>query len=60
MGVVKVAALSVAESARNRGVGGALLSRVRRIYFQHGYVYVNGQMPNRPVYPSSTGGKGSR
>jgi GNAT superfamily N-acetyltransferase len=51
MAITKVAALAVAESARNQGIGAALLSRVKRLYFHHGYLYVYGQMPHRPGLP---------
>ncbi|MCO1575140.1 GNAT family N-acetyltransferase [Crossiella sp. SN42] len=47
-GLAKVSALVVDSSARRRGVGAALLSAVRRLFFYHGYLYVYGQMPQRP------------
>jgi GNAT superfamily N-acetyltransferase len=43
--------LAVAAPARRASVGSALLSRVKRIYFHHGYIYVYGQMPDRPGLP---------
>jgi GNAT superfamily N-acetyltransferase len=48
MGLAKVSALAVAEHARRAGVGAALLSRAKRLFFHHGYLYVYGQMPARP------------
>jgi GNAT superfamily N-acetyltransferase len=47
--LAKVSTLVVAEPYRNTGIGGALLSRIKKIYFGHGYFYVYGQIPpNRP------------
>jgi GNAT superfamily N-acetyltransferase len=51
IGLAKVSALAVTESARRTGIGGALLARVKKIYFHHGYFYVYGQMPDRPGLP---------
>lgn len=48
MAVAKISALAVDEPFRRTGIGAALLSRVRKIYFYNGYLYVYGQMPDRP------------
>lgn len=50
-GLAKVSALVVAEPARRTGIGAALLARIKRVYFHHGYIYVYGQMPDRPGLP---------
>jgi GNAT superfamily N-acetyltransferase len=48
IGLAKVKALAVAEPARGRNVGGALLLRCRQVFFACGYVIVYGQMPSTP------------
>lgn len=49
VGLVKVAALAVAEAHQRSGLGAALLSRVKKTFFAHGYVFVYGQIrPDRP------------
>ncbi|KZB79643.1 GNAT family N-acetyltransferase [Amycolatopsis regifaucium] len=44
VGLVKVAVLAVAEAHQGSGLGAALLSRVKKIFFSHGYVFVYGQI----------------
>lgn len=48
VGLAKVKALAVAEPARGRNIGGALLLRARQVYFACGYIIVYGQMPPVP------------
>jgi hypothetical protein len=48
IGLAKVNALAVAEPARGRNIGGALLLRCRQVFFACGYVIVYGQMPPTP------------
>ncbi|GAB2740518.1 GNAT family N-acetyltransferase [Amycolatopsis magusensis] len=49
VGLVKVAVFAVAEPHRGSGIGAALLSRVKKIFFAHGYFFVYGQIrPDRP------------
>jgi GNAT superfamily N-acetyltransferase len=48
VGLAKVKALAVAEPARGRNIGGALLLRCRQVYFACGYIIVYGQMPPVP------------
>jgi GNAT superfamily N-acetyltransferase len=45
IGLAKVKALAVAEPARGRNIGGALLLRCRQVFFACGYIIVYGQMP---------------
>ncbi|WP_439382145.1 GNAT family N-acetyltransferase [Amycolatopsis lexingtonensis] len=44
VGLAKVAVLAVAEPQRGLGIGAALLSRIKKIFFAHGYVFVYGQI----------------
>uniref|UniRef100_UPI003F498372 GNAT family N-acetyltransferase n=1 Tax=Amycolatopsis sp. CA-096443 TaxID=3239919 RepID=UPI003F498372 len=47
--LAKVSTLAVAEPYRGSGIGAALLSRVKKIYFANGYFYVYGQIrPDKP------------
>ncbi|MET9263743.1 GNAT family N-acetyltransferase [Amycolatopsis sp. NPDC004079] len=47
--LAKVSALAVAEPHRGSGIGAALLSRTKKVYFANGYIYVYGQIrPDRP------------
>ena len=48
IGLAKIQALAVAESARGRHVGTALLLRSRQVFFACGYVLLYGQMPPVP------------
>ncbi|RSM80471.1 hypothetical protein DL991_10090 [Amycolatopsis sp. WAC 01375] len=49
LGLAKVAVLAVAEAHQGSGLGAALLSRIKKIFFAHGYVFVYGQIrPDRP------------
>ncbi len=48
IGIAKIKAVAVGESARGRNIGGALLQRCRQVYFHCGYLIVYGQMPPRP------------
>jgi GNAT superfamily N-acetyltransferase len=48
IGLAKVKALAVAEPARGRNIGGALLLRCRQVFFACGYIIVYGQMPPVP------------
>lgn len=43
--LAKVSTLAVAESFRGSGIGAALLSRVKKVFFANGYQYVYGQIP---------------
>jgi GNAT superfamily N-acetyltransferase len=48
VGLAKVKAVAVAEPARGRNIGGALLLRCRQVFFACGYVILYGQMPPVP------------
>jgi GNAT superfamily N-acetyltransferase len=48
VGLAKIKALAVAESARGQNIGGSLLVRCRQVFFACGYLMLYGQMPPTP------------
>jgi GNAT superfamily N-acetyltransferase len=51
IGAAKVKAVAVAEQARGKNIGGALLQRCKQVYFACGYVVVYGTMAATPGLP---------
>jgi GNAT superfamily N-acetyltransferase len=48
IGPAKIKAVAVAESARGRHIGSALIQRTRQIYFTCGYILIYGTMTSAP------------
>jgi GNAT superfamily N-acetyltransferase len=48
VGIAKIKAVAVTETARGRNIGGSLLKRCRQVYFHWGYRIIYGQMPPVP------------
>ena len=48
IGLTKVKAVAVAESARGQHIAGSLLKRCKQVYQHCGYLVIYGQMPPTP------------